>query len=124
MSTVRREIEVLAAPRLVWQTLLERPATWLGSWLDLDIRPGATGSLRESDGTRRRIEVEEVTEQHRVVWRWWTDHGMAGAGPATRVVITLHPLAVGTRLVVTETRVEGPGGGVRDQAPVVALAGA
>ena len=80
--------------------------------------------LRETDGTQRRIEVEDVAEGQRLVWRWWTDHGLAGAGPATRVVITLHPLAVGTRLVVTETRLEGPGSGVRDQAPVVALAGA
>lgn len=81
-TTVRREVEIDAAPEEVWESL----ATDEGreQWLE--------------DDPEREIHVEVADEPSRLVWWWWQ-----GDEPATRVEFLVVAAPAGTRVVVTET---------------------
>ena len=81
-TTVRREVEIDAAPEEVWESL----ATDEGRerWLE--------------DDPEREIHVEVADEPSRLVWWWWQ-----GDEPATRVEFLVVAAPAGTRVVVTET---------------------
>jgi uncharacterized protein YndB with AHSA1/START domain len=81
-TTVRREVEIEAAPEDVWKSL----ATDEGRerWLE--------------DDPEREIHVEVTDKPSRLVWWWWQ-----GDEPATRVEFVVVAAPSGTRVVVTET---------------------
>ena len=69
------------------------PAAWLVEHADLELVPGAEGTLDE-----RRAIVEEVTEGERLTF-WWGE----GDGLLTRVELTLADVGGGTRVRVVES---------------------
>jgi len=106
---VTRTVDVPARPEHVWERSVGDAgglSTWLGGEVELDVRPGGTGTLREPGGTARRLVVEEVTPGERLAFHWWPAEAEgrtpADAG-ATTVDIRLVPVPDGTRVTVTET---------------------
>jgi uncharacterized protein YndB with AHSA1/START domain len=95
---VRREL-VLPLERAAAWPLIADPAeleSWFADAVDLDVEPGAEGSVTV-EGEERRALVEEVAVCRRVVLRWWD-----GDGDASVVELTLDDDADGTRLTVLE----------------------
>lgn len=106
---VTRTVDVPADPERVWQRSVGDGAalgSWLGGQVELDLRPGGTGTLREPGGAAKRLVVEEVSPGERLAFHWWPAESEgrtpADAG-ATTVDITLVPVPEGTRVTVTET---------------------
>lgn len=99
-QTVRREVELDADLATAWDALADprRLEDWLADSVDVDIEPGATGTITDHDGVVRETVVEEVVPGRRIALRW--------ASPEeepTIVELTLDPLgATRTRLVVVE----------------------
>jgi uncharacterized protein YndB with AHSA1/START domain len=81
-----------ARPEEVWRSL-DEPA-WLGEDASIELRPD--GEVRAGERTGW---VEEVDEEHRLVF-WWSEPGE----DATRVELELEPTDDGTRLQVVESR--------------------
>lgn len=99
---IEREVTLPTDVDAAWH-LLSRPddlAAWLGAEVDLDLSPGAAGIVVDHDGTTRRLVVDEVDAGRRVSWTWWPDDE---AEAASRVEITLLPLAEGTAVRVVES---------------------
>lgn len=98
-TTVEQSTEIDADVDEVWEVLTDPDALgrWLGSEVDLDLRPGAAGRVVDPDGTVRQVLVTDLEEATRVAWHWWADDG-----PITSVEITLTPIPSGTRVDVHE----------------------
>ena len=82
----------------------EQLSSWLGSRVELDLRPGGTLRLESGDGTRFGV-VEAVTPFEHLAFRWRQlipDRDGALLGPGTRVEFVLRPEGTGTRLRVEE----------------------
>ncbi len=97
---IRREI-VLPAPREeVWEALTdeERLGEWFANDVELDPRPGGTGTFRWDDGEERTVSVEAVEQAERLVLRWRDDGGL--------VELRLEDVPAGTRVLVRETSPE------------------
>ncbi|HKY15729.1 MAG TPA: SRPBCC domain-containing protein [Microthrixaceae bacterium] len=105
VERVRRTIDLDQDVRELWHLVSDAAelATWLGDAVDLDITPGATGTIVDDDITHR-VLVDEVVEGERIGWRWWAD-----GGRASRVELEVTATSTGSRLVVTETRLAGAG---------------
>jgi uncharacterized protein YndB with AHSA1/START domain len=101
-ARITRTVELDATTEDVWRALTEPEllGEWLGSAVELDVRPGGSGVIVEPDGAVRRARVDEVDPARRLALRWWPEDG---AGPASTVELDLEPAGSGTRLVVTET---------------------
>jgi uncharacterized protein YndB with AHSA1/START domain len=101
---VTREVELPASPDEVWEQVAE--SDQLGEWLEadveLDARPGGTGSFRFADGEVRRALVRDVEPGHRLAFTWWPLTG-AEVGRATTVTITIEPSDAGSRLRLVES---------------------
>jgi uncharacterized protein YndB with AHSA1/START domain len=100
--SVRREI-VFPEPREdVWRALTESEhlEEWFANEVELDVRPGGSGTFRWGDGTVREATVEEVDPERRLGFRW---RDADGEEQETLVELTLEDDPDGTRLVVTET---------------------
>jgi hypothetical protein len=86
-----------------WETVTELDE-WLVEDADVELEPGAEGTLTLPDGSERSVVVADVEPGSRLEW-WWWDAGR----PATHVSLTLTPAVSGTRVVVVESgRVAGP----------------
>ena len=99
-EVVRREIVLPVERDAAWE-LLSDPReleTWLADEVDLDIEPGAEGTVRWDHGEERDAVVEEVAEGRRLALRWWPVDG----GDETIVELTLDDHDDGTLLVVVE----------------------
>lgn len=122
---VQQDVELVTDLESTWElvTRSEDLAAWLGEGAQLDAVPGGTGRVVDDDGVERRIEVDEVSEHERIVWRWWRLDGddcrerhpdgadADGGGTGTsvsRVEITLQPTELGTRLTVIEAPLNAP----------------
>ncbi|MBO9534467.1 MAG: SRPBCC domain-containing protein [Solirubrobacteraceae bacterium] len=98
-DVVRHERELALDADEAWELLgtsegLER---WLGDRVDLDIEPGAEGTITDGD-EQLLTEVESVEPGRRVSLRWWSEERGAAV-----VDLTLEPVSdERTRLVVTE----------------------
>ncbi len=101
---VEREIEVPAPPAEVWPALTdpERLGDWFDAEVELEARPGGTGSFRFADGEVRRAMVREVDEGERLSFLWWP-LSPAGVGPTTIVTITLEPSGAGSIVRLVES---------------------
>src|SRR3954452_23866191 len=105
-ARITRTVELPAPAEEVWRSLTEPEllGEWMGSVVELDVRPGGSGVIVEGDGAVRRAQVDEVDPARRLALRWWPE---GGDGPEATVELELEPMPDGTRLVVTET-VAGP----------------
>ena len=99
-SVVERAVELDADLDDVWRALTDPDQTdgWLGSAVDLDLRPGGGGIVVDDDGAIREVLVIEVDAPHRLVWHWWHEDG-----PLSTVEITVTPTSAGTIVRVVET---------------------
>jgi uncharacterized protein YndB with AHSA1/START domain len=103
-ADVTREVELPASPDEVWEQVTENDQ--LGDWLEADVelepRPGGSGSFRFADGEVRRALVRDVEPGQRLAFTWWPLTGEE-VGRATSVTITIEPTDVGSRLRLVES---------------------
>jgi uncharacterized protein YndB with AHSA1/START domain len=103
-SDVTREVELPAPPDEVWEQVAD--SDQLGDWLEadveLDARPGGSGSFRFDDGEVRRALVRDVEPGERLAFTWWPLTG-EDVGQATTVTITIEPAGAGSRLRLVES---------------------
>ncbi|HEV7461505.1 MAG TPA: SRPBCC domain-containing protein [Solirubrobacteraceae bacterium] len=99
---VRREVVLPVDLDAAWANLAEAEGLegWLADEIDLDVRPGADGTARWSDGTERHVVVDEIEVGRRLALYWWAE-----GEDATLVELTLDEHDDGTRLVVVEVPV-------------------
>jgi uncharacterized protein YndB with AHSA1/START domain len=97
---VRREITLPARRDEVWEALTDedRLGEWFANDVELDPRPGGTGTFRWDDGEERTASVVAVEAEERLVLRWLDDGGL--------VELRLEDAPDGTRVVVRETSPE------------------
>jgi uncharacterized protein YndB with AHSA1/START domain len=108
LGAVRREVVLDAEPAVVWAELsgADGLAGWLADEVELDVRPGATGTVRDDGGEPRRVVVDEVVPGRRLALRWGDPgvgetavdlalepEGGDGGRPATRLVVVEVPVA-------------------------------
>lgn len=103
-SEVTRDVELPAPPEEVWEQVAEsdRLGDWLDADVDLELRPGATGTFRFPDGEVRRAIVRDVEAGRRLAFTWWPLTG-DDVGRATTVTITIAPSDGGCRLRLVES---------------------
>lgn len=90
VEAVRREVVLDAAPAAVWAELTSADALagWLADEVVLDeVRPGATGTVRDAGGAARPVRVDEVVEGRRLGLTWRDEDDRE-----TVVEITLAPV--------------------------------
>lgn len=99
-TSVRRSVEVDAAPEDVWRAISDESLLrdWLAPDVEIDLREGGELTCRYEDGEERRGTVELVEEAERLAFRWHRDGG------ACRVEFTVDAVAGRCRLTVVETR--------------------
>src|SRR5439155_8051051 len=71
LGAVRREVVLPVGRDRAWELVTELEG-WLADEADLELEPGAEGSVAFADGTRRHAAVEEVDPGRRLVLCWWT----------------------------------------------------
>src|SRR5918992_2763548 len=89
---VSRDIVLPVDRDAAWEVLCD-PEAWLAEHADLELVPGAEGTLDE-----RRAIVEEVAPGERLAF-WWGDADAL----LTRVELTLDDAIGGTRVTVVES---------------------
>ena len=103
-SDVTREVDLPASPEEVWEQVTE--SDQLGEWLEADVelepRPGGSGSFRFADGEVRRALVRDVEPGQRLAFTWWPLTG-DDVGRATSVTITIERTDAGCRLRLVES---------------------
>jgi hypothetical protein len=97
MSCVTREVTLPLDPEQAWETVTELE-DWLVDDADLELEPGAEGTLTLPDGEERSARVEEVAPGERLTFWWW-----GAEAPATYVELQLTPAVSGTRVTVIES---------------------
>jgi hypothetical protein len=103
MSCVTREVTLPVGADEAWETVTELDE-WLVEDADVELSPGAEGTLTLPDGSERSVVVADVEEGSRLEFWWWTS-----GEPPTHVSLTLQPAVSGTRVVVVESgQVTGP----------------
>jgi uncharacterized protein YndB with AHSA1/START domain len=103
---VTRDIVLPLGRDEAWEVVSD-PEAWLAERADLELVPGAEGTLDE-----RRTIVEEVDPGERLSF-WWGDDGAL----LTRVELTLDDVRDGTRVTVVESGpAVGAGGDVLSSA--------
>ena len=93
---IEREQLIEAVPNVVWNAITSDG--WLAEEVDFELRPGGDATFRSGDQLKEGW-VEEARPSDRLVF-WWS----AGDEAASRVELTLTPVAEGTWLRVVETR--------------------
>ena len=78
-------------------------ATWLGSSVELDVRPGGRGRIVDEDGTVRDLVVTDVRDGEQIAWHWWSD-----SGELSSVELRLDEHDGRTRLHIVETTLLAP----------------
>jgi uncharacterized protein YndB with AHSA1/START domain len=115
-TTITRQVDLDTPADELWDMVSDpdQMATWLGDSVDVDLRPGGTGTVVD-DGIVRHVQVEEVSESRRLAFTWWESDDRS---TESRVVFAVGTTADGrSRLTITET--------LSDQSPrIVARASA
>ena len=98
---VTRSIELPVSAEEAWESLrdAEGLGQWLGERVELDVVPGAAGTVTEGDVTRR-VVVTEVDEGRSIGLVWWDE---AAPEEASVVTIALAPSGAGDTTTVTVT---------------------
>ena len=110
MPQVIRSIDIQAGPSAVWRWLATQEALrrWIGSNLEINLRVGgAYRFLGPDDKTWVSGTVVELEPERSLILSW-LEEGSGWAHPA-RVVITLAPIATGTRVTLIHDGFEGIG---------------
>jgi uncharacterized protein YndB with AHSA1/START domain len=94
---VTRDIVLPLDREAAWDVVCD-PEAWLAERADLELVPGAEGTLVLTEGVERYAVVEEVAPGERLAF-WWND----GEELSTRVELTLADAAGGTRVTVVES---------------------
>lgn len=106
---IERQLVVPVPATRLWEALTEPDllADWFGAAVTWELRPDAPARFDDHDGTQRRGRVTEVLPGRRLAFRWWEagDNGDDDAD-VSEVVYRLDPDGDGTRLVVTERRLD------------------
>lgn len=100
-ADVSRSIELPVSVGEAWESIrdAEGLSRWLGDRVELDVVPGAAGTIAEGDVTRR-VVVTEVDEGRSVGLVWWDE---AAPEEASVVTIALAPGGDGDTTTVTVT---------------------
>jgi uncharacterized protein YndB with AHSA1/START domain len=110
--TITRHVELDIEADRLWDALTDSSllATWLGDHVDLDVRPGGTGTVVD-DGVVRRVRVDHVQHGRELTFTWWDDDHPE---VASTVRFAVEQLPEGTsRLAIVETfEPDAPGGTV------------
>jgi uncharacterized protein YndB with AHSA1/START domain len=110
MPQVIRSIEIQAAPSKVWRWLATQEGLrrWISSNIQIDLRArGAYRFLGPDDQTWISGTVLELVPERSLILSW-LEEGSGWVNPA-RLVITLAPTAVGTRVTLIHDGFEGIG---------------
>ncbi len=78
-------------------------ARWLGSSVELDVRPGGRGRVVDDDGTVRDVLVTAVDDRQAIAWHWWSDDGELSS-----VELRIDECDGHARLHIVEMLVPGP----------------
>lgn len=103
---IERETVVPAPPAAAWDAIVDPSLleAWLGGDarldVDLEVVPGAVGTVAEAEGPVRRVRVDRVDPPRHLRFTWWPDDG---SGPLTQVDLYLQEVDGGTRVRVFET---------------------
>jgi uncharacterized protein YndB with AHSA1/START domain len=73
-------------------------ASWMVDEADVDVTPGADGTVVD-DGVARHVRIDEL-DDHRVAFTWWPE---ARPELVSAVELVVLPAVGGSRLRVTET---------------------
>lgn len=111
--TVERAVDLDADPADVWRAISDpaQLAEWLGASVDVELRPGAAGTIVDDEGVRHAVLVTDVDAGKRIAWHWWDTFGELSS-----VEISLEPTGDATRVRVVERLVRP------DAAPVASAA--
>jgi uncharacterized protein YndB with AHSA1/START domain len=110
MPEVVRSIEISAPPSAVWRWMASEEALrrWLGSTLEIDLRPGGAYRLQGPDQqTAISGFVLELVPEGRLVLSW-LEEGGDWVFPA-RLVLTLAATGAGTQVTLTHDGLAGIG---------------
>ena len=109
-GVIEREVFIAAPPETVFEFLTDAQLIghWLGSFQQIDPRPGRVFQVEVSPGNIARGEYTEVVPFRRVVFTWgWQSQrpNFAALQPGTSLVeIELEPEDGGTRLRLRHSR--------------------
>ena len=100
-TTITRQIDLDTPADELWDLVSEtaQMATWLGDAVDVDVRPGGTGTVVD-DGIVKHVLIEEVRESRQLAFTWWERDDRSNA---SRVVFTVDTHDSGSRLTISET---------------------
>lgn len=98
-QAVRRTTVLPVDRASAWSRLADAAGlkSWLASEVDLEVRPGAKGTVRLQNGETRLVEVEEVEPTRRLSLVWCKP-----GGDPSLVELTLDDLEESTVLTVIE----------------------
>ena len=97
--TIQRDVVIDAPVDVVWSTISEPEniSRWFADRIDVEIRPGATGTFvfehpDEGRSTTVAIAIDAVDPPHRLAYRWGHPEGEeATTANSTLVAFTLTP---------------------------------
>lgn len=100
--TITRHVDLDIDVDQLWDALSDPAslATWLGDDVDLDVRPGATGTVVD-DGIVRHVRVDQVHAGRELTFTWW-QHGQPDAASTVRFAVERLPDGA-SRLAIVET---------------------
>ena len=105
MARFEEVVDLEVSLDVAWETISDprELAQWLGSSVDLDLRPGGRGRIVDDDGTVRDVIVTDVRQGEQVAWHWWSDDGELSS-----VELRIDELDGHTRLRIVETSLLPP----------------
>lgn len=123
-ASVSRSVELPVSAGEAWESLRDAAglSQWLGDRVELEVVPGAAGTVVEGDVTRR-VVVTEVVEGRSIGLVWWDE---AAPQEASVVTIALAPGADDTTTVTVTERLAGAAmasvgtASIRDLGPIEA----
>lgn len=111
--SLERTITIEAPPETVFRFFTDsaRWAAWWGVGSSIDARPGGALKIRYPGNVEVSGEVLEISDGKRIIFTYGYDSGLPIPPGASRVTITLRPVASGTELSLSHAFAEA---GVRD----------
>ena len=96
-TRITRTVETDLAPDELWSLVGDGDgwAAWLVDDADIDVEPGATGTVVDDDEARD-VRIDHVDSHERVTFTWWPQ-GQADQASTVELVV------IPGRLLITET---------------------